>query len=730
MTLTPERRTTLPLIDLPTAAHARGKRSAVTCALKCGNACSHPVPNESANDYFPDIADRALSRRSVLGAGAATGLVLTFAGPVAAAAAKPKPGSTGLAFEAISAVTAGTDTFNVPTGYRWAALIRWGDPILKGAPAFDPANQSETAQAMQFGYNCDYLDVIALDGKRKKAVAVVNHEYTNENIMFPPTTDPEQVKANKRTAIAAHGLSVVSLKRAKAGDPWRLDPSRKLNRRITGMTEFLVDGPAAGSDLLKTVDDPTGTRVLGTFNNCAGGTTPWGTVLSGEENFNQYFLVPNAPGTTPPAPSAESSRYGLLSTVVPASNDRAWWDVEPRFNAQTPGYENEPNRFGWVVEIDPMDPDSTPVKHTALGRFKHEAANIRIAPSGHVVAYSGDDERFDYIYKFISRGRYDGSGTTAARRRNMALLSDGDLYVAQFTGDSPAAEIDGTGKLPADGEFDGSGSWIPLVKNGASMVAGMSVAEVLVYTRLAADRVGGATKMDRPEDIECHPQTGAVYIALTNNANRGTGHQPQGRRGQPAHRQPGRSRGRARRGRQRPDLDDVRLEDPARLRPAVQPEHLLRRLRQDEGLADLVPRQRRLRPGGQPVDLHRRPAQLGAAQRRAPQGDPLGARARPGPAVPVGARRRRDLRPRDPRRRGPGLRLRPASRRERHLRRPALVLPRLRRARHAVRWSLGWPAPVGGAGLQGLTPAGAQNRNVVWACGSLANANTLVGATR
>ena len=320
MTLTPERRTTLPLIDLPSAAHAlhaRGKRSAVTCALKCGNACSHPVPNESDNDYFPDIADKALSRRSVLGAGAATGLVLTFAGPVAAAAAKPKPGSAGLAFEAISAVTSGTDTFNVPVGYRWAALIRWGDPILKGAPAFDPANQSEAAQAMQFGYNCDYLDVIALDDKlRKKAVAVVNHEYTNENIMFPPTTDPAQIKANKRTAIAAHGLSVVSLKRAEAGDPWRLDPSKKLNRRITGMTEFLVDGPAAGSDLLKTKDDPTGTRVLGTFNNCSGGTTPWGTVLSGEENFNQYFLVPDAPGPRRPR---RAPRAGATACSAPSS---------------------------------------------------------------------------------------------------------------------------------------------------------------------------------------------------------------------------------------------------------------------------------------------------------------------------------------------------------------------------------------------------------------------------
>jgi secreted PhoX family phosphatase len=515
MTLTPERRTTLPLIDLPIDAHARGKRSAVTCALKCGNACLHPVPNDSDNDYFPEIVDRVLSRRAILGAGAAGGLVLTFAGPTTLAAAKTS-GSAGLAFEAIQPVASTVDEFTVPTGYEWQPLIRWGDPVLRDAPGFDPMNQSEDAQSQQFGYNCDYLDVIPLDGKHgKKAVMVVNHEYTNENVMFPPTTDAAQVDANKRTAIAAHGLSVVQVKRAQVGDRWRIDPSRRLNRRITGMTEFLVDGPAAGSDLLKTKDDPTGTRVLGTFNNCSGGTTPWGTVLSGEENFNQYFLAP--------APlSAENKRYGLLDTVVASSNDRAWWTVEPRFSGQNAGYENESNRFGWVVEIDPMDPGSTPVKHTALGRFKHEAANIRIAASGHVVAYSGDDERFDYVYKFVSRNKYDGSGSAAARRRNMMLLSDGDLYVAKFTGDSPAAEIDGTGKLPSDGEFDGSGTWIPLVKDGQSMVVGMSVAEVLVYTRVAADKVG-PTKMDRPEDIECHPETGAVYIALTNNSNRGVG---------------------------------------------------------------------------------------------------------------------------------------------------------------------------------------------------------------
>ena len=506
MTLTPDRRTLLPLVDL---SHARGKRSSVTCALKCGNACTHPVPNESDNAYFPDVAATALSRRALLGAGAATGLALTLAAP--AAAAKPGTAAAGsLAFEAIAPVAAGVDALTVPPGYAWDALVRWGDPIVKGAPAFDVLAQTQAAQECQFGYNCDYLDLIPLDGDRgTRAVLVANHEYTNENIMFPPTTDPAQADADKRTAIAAHGLSVVSLKRSRPGRPWRMDPSRKLNRRITGMTRFLVDGPVAGHDLLKTQDDPSGTVVLGTFNNCSGGTTPWGTVLSGEENFNQYFVADATP---------QNARYGIPSTV--AADNRQWWTVEPRFDARTPGYENEVNRFGWVVEIDPMDPDSTPVKHTALGRFKHEAATIRIAPSGHVVAYSGDDERFDYIYKFVSRRTYDGSGTPAARRRNMTLLSEGDLYVAQFTGDSPAAEITGSGVLPVDGAFDGSGTWLPLVQNGQSTVPGMSVAEVLVFTRLAGDAVG-ATKMDRPEDVEVHPGTGSVYAALTNNTQRG-----------------------------------------------------------------------------------------------------------------------------------------------------------------------------------------------------------------
>ena len=281
-----------------------------------------------------------------------------------------------------------------------------------------------------------------------------------------------------------------------------------LNRRITASTPFIFSGPAAGSELLKTQDDPTGTTVLGTLGNCAGGTTPWGTVLSGEENFNGYFRTP---GT-----SVADRRYGLADRAT----SRGWEEIEPRFDARNAGYENEPNRFGWIVEVDPLNPGEAPVKHTALGRFKHEGANVTVAKNGHVVAYMGDDERFDYLYKFVSTGTFQKGASARARQANKQLLSAGSLYVARFTGDSPVAEITGTGALPSDGLFDGTGEWLPLVVDGASQVAGFTTAEVLVNTRLAADAFG-ATKMDRCEDVEPHPTTGRVYVACTNNTDRG-----------------------------------------------------------------------------------------------------------------------------------------------------------------------------------------------------------------
>jgi len=275
-----------------------------------------------------------------------------------------------------------------------------------------------------------------------------------------------------------------------------------------------LTGPAAGHQLLRTSADPSGRIVLGTLNNCAGGETPWGTTLHGEENFNQYF---GASGAVDPARAKAFARYGIRTTAGPS--ERRWEEVDRRFDLTAE--PNEPNRFGWIVEIDPYDPTFVPRKRTALGRFKHEGATISLARDGRAVAYMGDDERFDYIYKFVSRRRYRRGNSVAARRHNRTLLDEGNLYVARFTGDSPAAEIDGSGRLPSDGEFDGTGIWIPLIEDGVSRVAGMSVAEVLIHTRLAADTVA-PTKMDRPEDIERNPVNGRVYAALTNNSARTT----------------------------------------------------------------------------------------------------------------------------------------------------------------------------------------------------------------
>lgn len=499
---------------LPMLGHTKGKRSAVTCALKCDNACAGDVCNTSSNSYFRDIASATMSRRAALGFGAAgalavvLGSAVTSAEPATAAglskAAKEGFGKSKLQFTAIPSVDAAVDAVTVPEGFTWQPVIRWGDPIFNDAPAFDLNNQTAAAQEKQFGYNNDYTDILEIPGsKGRRAVLFANHEYTNENIMFPATMPADQMRA---VGAAAHGLSVVELERKNKTKPWTYVKGAGLNRRYLNSTVYELTGPAAGSALVKTIADPSGRAIKGTLGNCAGGTTPWGTILSGEENFQGYFV---GNGT-----SAGDKRYGITSKPTA----RQWELDDPRFDTRNPGYENEANRFGWIVEVDPFDPTSTPKKHSMLGRFKHEGANVIIAKSGHVVAYSGDDERFDYLYKFVSKDTY----REGDRAHNMTLLSAGSLYVARFTGNSPAAEITGTGSVPSDGAFDGTGEWLPLVLDGKSAVPGMSVEEVLVYTRLAADKVG-PTKMDRAEDVEPSLHTGKVYVACTNNSNRGTG---------------------------------------------------------------------------------------------------------------------------------------------------------------------------------------------------------------
>ncbi|MFC4062687.1 PhoX family protein [Planomonospora corallina] len=514
----PSPRRTLPLLTSP---HKSG-RSALTCEFRCGNACAHDVPNTSDNAYFGDVVTSVLSRRGMLRAGA-LGAVAVGAGMAGVAGAAPAAadpgveafgrgkgdrGKGGLRFAAVAPNR--EDRLVVPDGYESAVVVRWGDPVLPGAPEFDYENQTAEAQAEQFGYNCDYVQFFPLGANR--GLLWVNHEYSDEALMFRGYTDGNAATEEQiRIALAAHGGSVVEIERVDRTGRWKLVTRgrRRYNRRITAQTPMRFTGPAAGSDLLKTAADPRGVTVLGMLNNCAGGTTPWGTVLTAEENFNQYFVLGSG---APEDQKAALKRYGI-DTASTTPGGRRFDRVEERFDLSK--HPHEANRFGWIVEIDPFDPDSIPVKRTALGRFAHEAATTAVARDGRVVAYMGDDSRFEYIYKFVSKKHYIPGNDW----HNRTLLDEGTLYVAKLTGDSPAAEVDGSGKLPADGAFDGSGEWIPLVSGNVSHVPGMTAAEVLVFTRLAADKVG-ATKMDRPEDVERNPVTGAVYVALTNNSNR------------------------------------------------------------------------------------------------------------------------------------------------------------------------------------------------------------------
>nr|WP_240895091.1 PhoX family phosphatase [Kineococcus siccus] len=480
-----------------------GRRSPMTCHYRCATSCAKPVANPTATPTFRDVVRSAVSRRGVLAGLVGLGVagVATAQAPQAVAAGRGGRNPLAAAFDPghqidfspIAPVPGDADSFDVPAGFAWSTVISWGDPIVAGAPEFDVDAQTPEAQAGQFGYNNDYTDVLPLAGDPNRALLVCNNEYTNEELMFRGWAEQDGPTDDQlRIAMAAQGMSVVELRRAGADAPWAYVRGSEYNRRITATTPMELTGRAAGSRLVRTGGDPKGRTVLGTFGNCAGGTTPWGTVLSGEENFNGYFRAPEEPVDD------AAARYGM------GGEGRGWDVVDGRFDvAQEP---QEPNRFGYVVELDPYDPSSTPRKHTALGRLKHEGATISLAADGRAVAYMGDDERFDYVYKFVSRRSY----REGDRKHNMRLLEDGDLYVAVFTGDGTE-----------DGRYDGTGRWVPLLTGGASRVPGFSVEQVLVQTRLAADAVG-ATPMDRPEDVQRNPVNGRVYVACTNNTRRGT----------------------------------------------------------------------------------------------------------------------------------------------------------------------------------------------------------------
>jgi hypothetical protein len=445
--------------------------------------------NPSGNPTFASVLAARLSRRSLL-KGAAAGLVMISAGPLRASRSARAQSAGG--FTPVPAST--EDKLIVPQGYRHAVVVRWGDGLFADAPAFDPKAQTAGKQVRQFGYDCDFIGYMPLpqgSTSSSRGLLGVNHENARSPLMFPGWDGKVDTKTREivEIEIAAHGFTVVEVGRGSRGE-WTVVKNSLFNRRITGATPMAIRGPAAGHPLMRTAADPAGLTVLGTLNNCAGGVTPWGTILTGEENIHNYFTG-KADELADPALKALHGRYGV------GTGRYGWARYHDRFDLKKEPHE--PNRFGWIVEIDPYDPQSTPVKHTAMGRFIHEGAATILSKDGRAVAYMGDDARFEYLYKFVSAGRYDPKD----RGANMRLLESGTLYVARF-------------------RDDGTGEWLPLTYGVGPLTEAngfSSQAEVVISTRRAGDLIGG-TKMDRPEDVEANPVSGKVYCALTSNDRR------------------------------------------------------------------------------------------------------------------------------------------------------------------------------------------------------------------
>ena len=426
-------------------------------------------PGPAAETGFAALARAAVSRRGfVAGAAAFVASAGAGGGPVRA-------GADRFGFRPVAANR--RDTVTVPEGYDWRVVARWGDPLWSGAAPFDPATRGDGAsQERAFGDNNDGMEVFQdADGR---SVLAVNNEYVNRAVFYPGGAP--RGRDDVRKGKAGHGVSIFEI--AETGGAWSIVLDSPYNRRITADTPMEITGPARGHRLVATAADPAGVSSLGTWNDCGSGRTPWGTYLACEENFHGYFSSSDPALEIPPA----FARYGI------GREDRGhgWAAADARFDVAR--HPNEPNRAGYVVEIDPLAPASVPRKRTALGRFKHENAEVVLAADGRAVVYMGDDERGEFVYRFVSAGRYAGGGD------NSRLLEDGALFAAKFHG-------------------GGRGEWVELTPEAAGMA---SRAEVCIHTRMAASAVG-ATTMDRPEWVAAHPGKPEIYCCLTNNRNRG-----------------------------------------------------------------------------------------------------------------------------------------------------------------------------------------------------------------
>lgn len=478
-----------------------------------------PPCNTSANANFYQVMEARIARRGFLMGGLAsiaTGLIGTGLSGRAAMAQTAAP---LLGFAAIP--VSFDDTVVLPEGYSYQVLGASGAPVSGGMPVYRPGANTAAEQEHQIGQHHDGIHFFAIDGSSEDGLIAVNHEYIEPRFLHAAKPGYKDQPIDSRSVvydadglrdddevrmeIAAHGVSVYrSTKQADGNWAFVADPR---NRRITAATPMQIAGPVRGSHHLRTKYSPDGTMTRGTLNNCAHGVTPWNTYLTAEENWAGYFSNTTQIDQKPDLPR-EHARYGV--STKPNGNRYGWHkarsgaDEYIRFDATTKAetarddYRNEPNTFGWIVEIDPFNPDAPPVKRTALGRFAHEGVVFApVVEGAPIVCYSGDDARFEYIYKFVSEAVWVPGQTDGA------ILDRGTLYAAKFND-------------------DGTGEWLALTpgRNGLTPAKGFAdLADILVNTRLAADHVG-ATKMDRPEWGTLDPVTGEVYFALTNNTRR------------------------------------------------------------------------------------------------------------------------------------------------------------------------------------------------------------------
>lgn len=426
---------------------------------------------------FDLVVERAVSRRGFLGIlamGSAAVAMGSVGNLMSSTSAVAQDAASRFPFKPIAAQT--DATVHVPEGYSWKPLAKWGQPLFSNVADIDPVKGVSLENSDKvFGENTDGMESFLIGNHQ---VIAVNHEYVNNEINLPhaPEGMPQSMDDVK---ILQNMQGVTVMEIAEGADGWQIVLDSPFNRRIHHNTPMKLSGPAAGSELVKTSADPAGVDCLGTFNNCGAGRTPWGTYLTCEENFNGYFGSTNAEFKMPD----DYKRYGIA-----AETRYGYEKFDERFDVSK--NPNEPRRAGYVVEIDPSDASSTPIKRTALGRIKHENAAVVIARDGRVVVYMGDDERGEFLYKYVSNGIYVPGGDTSK------LLDEGTLFVAKFSD-------------------EGTGEWLALTEE----TTGMKMDEICVFTRQAASKVG-ATTMDRPEWVAVNPVAIEAYCALTNNSNR------------------------------------------------------------------------------------------------------------------------------------------------------------------------------------------------------------------